>query len=65
MFRGVPAISRSDWPFTYNPQVIEQYCNIDSFGLLTNLLMDRSPRFGSKNSNLSRTFSCQLLSLGL
>ena len=52
MFRGVPAISQSDWPFTYNPQLIGQYCNIDPFGLLNNLAKDRSLRFGSHDSNL-------------
>jgi len=51
MFRGVPAISQSDWPFTYNPQLIGQYCNIDPFGLFTNLAKDRSLRFGSHDSN--------------
>lgn len=42
MFRGIPAISLSDWPFTYNPRFIEQYCNIDSFGPFYNLTMGRS-----------------------
>lgn len=57
MFRGVPAISRSDWPFADNPQLIGQYCNIEPFDLITNLVMDRSPRFGSEDSNYSRTFN--------
>jgi len=54
-FRGIPAISWSDWPFTYNPQLIGQYCNIDPFDLFTSLVKDRSPRFGSYNSNFTRT----------
>lgn len=50
-FRGIPAISQSDWPFTYNPQLIGQYCNIDPFDLFTSLAKDRSLRFGSYNNN--------------
>lgn len=53
MFRGEPAISRSDWPFADNPQLIGQYCNIEPFDLIINLVMDRSPRFGSEDSNYS------------
>lgn len=59
MFRGVPAISQSDWPFTYNPQLIGQYCNIEPFDLITNLVMDKSLRFGSDNSNYTTYYvSC-------
>lgn len=65
MFRGEPAISQSDWPFTDNPQLFGQYYNIEPFDLITNLVMDRSPRFGSEDSNYYRTITCELLSLGL
>lgn len=51
MFHCIPAISWSDWPFTYNPQLIGQYCNIEPFGLFTSLAKDRSPRFGSYDIN--------------
>ena len=57
MFRGEPAISRSDWPFADNPQLIGQYCNIDPFDLflMESLAMGRSPGFGSEFSNYART----------
>lgn len=49
----IPIILRSDWPFTYNPGLIGQYCNIEPFDLFTNLVQDRSSRFGSQYINLS------------
>lgn len=52
MFRSIPAICRSDWPFTYIRQLISWQCNVNEFGPFINLVILRSSAFGSNIINL-------------
>jgi len=53
MFRGKPAITRYDWPFTPFHSSSENYATFTR-SIHYNLAMERSPRFGYNRSNLSR-----------
>jgi len=51
MFRGISAISRSEWPFTPFHSSSENFATFNR-SILYNLAMERSPRFGSNISNI-------------
>lgn len=53
MFRGKPAITRYDWPFTPFHSSSENYATFTR-SIHYNLAMERSPRFGYNRSNLTR-----------
>src|SRR6218665_970013 len=66
MFRGKPAITRYDWPFTPFHSSSENYATFTR-SIHYNLAMERSPRFGYNRSNLTRyCFSAlPLLTVGI
>ena len=54
MFRRKPAITRSDWHFTAFQDSSENYATFTR-SIHYNLVLKRSPSFGSNRSNLSNT----------
>src|ERR1700727_522771 len=65
MFRRKPASTRSDWHFTAFKDSSENYATFTR-SIHYNLVLERSPSFGSNRSNLSITiYSINLLIIDL
>jgi len=57
MFRRKPASTRSDWHFTAFKDSSENYATFTR-SIHYNLVLERSPSFGSNWSNFPNTINC-------